>query len=126
MLAGLVLALSGCSASASIVSIDGHETVLITYPSSGGDSTIEGELVEIGNCIGVDSGAGPMLVLFPPGTHITPDKDVLMESDDLFALGSEIVIVGRTAKTTTIDGHDRLPADCLTQDAFLAQEVSEP
>lgn len=126
MVAGLVLVLGGCSASAVIESIDGHETILITYPSSEGESTEQGELVEVGRCVGIDLGTGPVLVLFQPGTHITQDKEVLLESGEKFALGTDVVMTGTLVKSSSIGGQDRLPEGCLSHDAFLAQEIKDP
>lgn len=119
MLMALTVLAAGCGPSTGVGRVDGHTSVVITYPPGATSVTAIGELIEVGSCIGVQIDEEPVLAVFPPGTRIFEDKSIVLPEGSRLALGNEVQLKGRYVDIVDLSGYEQIPAECVSSEAFL-------
>ena len=86
---------------------------------------IDGELVDVGGCLGLVADGRPVLVVWPHGTTIkTPDPLRVTVDGKTYGIGDTVTLGGGTSGPLRPSSffHDRVPSGCRSVDAFAAND----
>jgi hypothetical protein len=93
----LALVLAGCGSDPQVLDLGGRTRVLVGGSTHGGtDVLVVGRVQQVGDCLGVLTEAGPVVVVWPAGTELVESAPTSVDVPDLGRLdpGQQVVLGG--------------------------------
>lgn len=121
--------LSPSKDASSVLTTEDGTSVLVLGPADAGMAALaSGALNVTAGCLGLDTGTEHTVVMWPSGTRVTQNPTGIILDGKTYRLGDKVKLGGGFVDhlEPSSSFHDRIPADCRSQEFFVAAPIDGP